>query len=365
MLEHKEHFHGSDLEKIEKIYGIKKEDIVSFSANVNPLGISGTLKKELSDNLDVITSYPDREYTDLREAIALYIGSEAKYIAVGNGSTELISIMMQITKPRHALLLAPSYSEYEHELTIAGGNYEYFELKESNNFVPDYDELIGKLTPSIDLLIMCNPNNPTSYGISRGDMSAILSHCKENNITVMVDETYVEFAPDVSDISSVSLTYEYDNLIILRGISKFFAAPGLRLGYAVSTDTQLLDTINAKKNPWTINSLAAVAGRIMFTDTEYIKATRQLILSERNKIMTFLNTKKDLKYYVPYGNFILVNILRDDITAQDVFENAIKEGLMIRNCASFQFLNEHYFRFCFMMPDDNQKLLTVIDRMFR
>ena len=103
-IEHKEHFHGSDLEKIEKIYGIKKEDITSFSANVNPLGISYKLKKELASHIDAITSYPDREYTSLRKCIADYVGTDYKNILVGNGSTELISLVIQIKKPAKALV---------------------------------------------------------------------------------------------------------------------------------------------------------------------------------------------------------------------------------------------------------------------
>lgn len=364
MLEHKEHFHGSDLELIEEKYGISKENITSFSANVNPLGISSKLRKKLCDNIDVITSYPDREYSSLREAIARYVGSTKRHIAVGNGSTELISIMMQITKPKHAILFAPSYSEYEHELECAGGKYEYYELKEENNFVPDLNELFKMITDETDLLIICNPNNPTSYAINNDVMAKILNVCQSHNTIVMVDETYVEFAPDYKHISCVALTKIYDNLVILRGISKFFAAPGLRLGYAICSDKELLRKINEKKNPWTINSLAAIAGEIMFSDEEYIKATKELINKERQKVTAFLNNIPCLKAYESFGNFILVRILNDKISANDLFETAIRKGLMIRDCSTFQFLDEHYFRFCFMSPEKNDELLNVIKETF-
>ena len=122
----------------------------------------------------------------------------------------------------------------------------------------------------------------------------------------MVDETYVEFVQDVQQITSASLTGYYNNIIILRGISKFFAAPGLRLGYAICGNTDLLKEINQRKNPWTINSLAAIAGEIMFTDEEYIKNTRTLIASERDRICKILSVCKNIKYYKPTANFILV-----------------------------------------------------------
>lgn len=216
MLKHKDHFHGSDLEKIEQIYGIRKEDIVSFSANVNPLGISPLLKKELAEHIDAITSYPDREYTSLRKSMAAYCGCDYENIVVGNGSTELISLFIQIRHPKKALILGPTYSEYEREIMLDGGTTHYYPLKESNDFVLDVDDFISHLDQDTDLLILCNPNNPTSTCICQNDMRKILDNCKIHGIYVMVDETYVEFAPDISEVSSVSLTNDYNNLVILR-----------------------------------------------------------------------------------------------------------------------------------------------------
>ena len=134
MIKHKDHFHGSDLEKIEEIYGIKKEEIVSFSANVNPLGISPLLRTELSAKIDAITTYPDREYTSLRKCIAEYCGTEYENVIVGNGSTELISLFIQIEHPKKAIVIGPTYSEYEREIALGGGTTLYYPLKEKDNF---------------------------------------------------------------------------------------------------------------------------------------------------------------------------------------------------------------------------------------
>ena len=145
-LQNKDHFHGSDLEKIEEVYGIRKEDIISFSDNVNPLGISGHLRDSLSAHLDAITTYPDREYKELRRTIAGYIGTDAEHIAVGNGSTELISLAVRVLHPAKALLPEPTYSEYEREIRLAGGELVRCELKKENRFLPDMQELEEKLT---------------------------------------------------------------------------------------------------------------------------------------------------------------------------------------------------------------------------
>lgn len=363
MIQHSDHFHGSDLETIEKIYGIHKDEILSFSANVNPLGLSLRVKEELSQNLDAITAYPDREYTSLRQTIGAYCEAPWRNVVVGNGSTELISLMIQIKRPKKALILGPTYSEYEREVSIGGGTSLYFPLEEAEDFRLNTEALSSHLNESLDLLVICNPNNPTSSAIPLRQMRRILDTCKRYDIFVMVDETYVEFAEKYDDITSVPLTHYYNNLVILRGISKFFASPGLRLGYAVTGNQDLIHAINDKKNPWTINSLAEVAGRLLFTDRDYIERTRKLVHDERIRITKALSHIEGLKVYPPLANFILVRIMQDTVDADTMFDAAIRQKMMIRNCSTFPFLDNSYFRFCFMKPEDNDRLLACIRKV--
>ncbi|TAH74948.1 MAG: aminotransferase class I/II-fold pyridoxal phosphate-dependent enzyme [Anaerolineaceae bacterium] len=360
MVRHSDHFHGSDLETIEKIYGIKKDKIISFAANVNPLGISPKLRKTLSDRIDTIMSYPDREYGSLRNQIAEYVNADIEDIIVGNGSTELISLFIQIKHPKKALIVGPTYSEYEREVSLGGGCSLYYRLEEENEFRIDIKSLEKELESDVDLLVICNPNNPTSSSITRSDMRKILDICKKKGIFVMVDETYVEFTEDIQKITCVPLTRYYNNIVILRGISKFFAAPGLRLGYAVCGNGDLLKEMNQRKNPWTINSLAAIAGEIMFTDEEYISKTRQLISKERDRICGILMDCQNIKLYNPTANFVLIKILKDSISSADLFEAAIKKGYLIRDCSTFPFLDNKFIRFCFMEPDQNDALINII-----
>ena len=359
MLQHKDHFHGSDLEKIEQIYGIKKEEIISFSANVNPLGVSPLLRETLANHIDAITTYPDREYTTLRECIASYVDTDPENILMGNGSTELISLFIQIQHPKKALIIGPTYSEYEREIALGGGASLYYPLQEEQNFALDINNFMAQLNESIDLVVICNPNNPTSGAISRRTMRKILDACKQNNIYVMVDETYVEFADNYQEITSIPLTAYYNNIFILRGTSKFFAAPGLRLGYAVTGNRDLLKSINTRKNPWTINSLAVIAGEIMFQDSSYIAQTRELIAKERSRIYQLLSQDSRCKTYPPSANFMLVRLL-DNRTSGELFDCAIREKMMIRDCSTFPFLDNKYIRFCFMQPQMNDKLISCL-----
>ena len=363
-IEGKEHFHGSDLEKIEKYFGIPKEQITGFGANVNPLGISKKMKDGLAAHIDAVTTYPDPEYTELRSHIAGYTGCRPEQILVGNGCTELISLFIQINHPKKALIVSPTYSEYEREVRLNGGEVLYYALKEENEFQLDVEDFCNALAAEqADLCVICNPNNPTSTASSPEEMRRILARCQELGIFVMIDETYVEFVPDVKAVSAVSLTNDYSNLIILRGTSKFFAAPGLRLGYAITGNMDLIREVNTRKNPWTINTLAEIAGRLMFSDIEYIEETRNLITNERNRILNILDRWDSIKYYQPQANFILLHLLKPGIDADFIFDYCIRKGLMIRNCASFPFLDNSYIRFCIMKPEQNAELLGTLSEI--
>lgn len=360
----KEHFHGSDLEKIEARYGISKDEIVQFGANVNPLGLSDRLKASLGEHLDVITGYPDREYTALRETIAEYCGCDKDHILVGNGSTELISLCIQSLSPRKAVVISPAYSEYEHELMICESRVTYYQLKEEDSFQLDPDDFLRALGNDIDMCIICNPNNPTSTSICHEQMLPILKHCHQNNIFVMIDETYVEFTENYEEVTAVPFTNDFTNLIVLRGISKFFAAPGLRLGYGITSAPSLRAAITRNQKAWSINSLAEVAARLMLTDCDYIKATRDLIFAERTRMVARLQQIPGVKVYLPTANFVLLRIMKEGKDAAGLFDLCIREKLMIRDCSTFTYLDDKYFRFCFMMPEQNEALLQCIEKYF-
>lgn len=353
-------FHGSDIEKICDYYHLKKEDITNFGSNVNPLGLSGRIKSAIAGHLDLLSSYPDREYTSLRRTISEYCNVPAEFILPGNGSSELISLLIEVLAPRHTLILGPTYSEYSRELSFSGSTQEYYHLKEEHNFELDTEDLCHALRDGYDFLILCNPNNPTSSAVSQNDLRLLLSFCREHGIFVMIDETYVEFAPDIHAVSAVPLTWDFPDMMVLRGVSKFFAAPGMRFGYGITGNTGFLKKMREKQIPWSLNSIGAFAGEMMFKDQEYIRQTRELILSERERMYREISGMPFYKTYQPYANFLLVRITENGITSFDVFERCIRAGLMIRDCSSFQCLDGEYIRFCVMMPQENTRLLNEL-----
>lgn len=360
MLQPNEQFHGSDLEKVEQLYGIRREDIHPFASNVNPLGLSPVMKQALREHLDVLTDYPDRDYKKLKEAISAYTGVEPAHILPGSGSTELIVTFIHTIKPKKTIVIEPTYSEYKRDLKEIKSEIIDFFLKEETGFRLNIKDLIAQIDDSVDMVILCNPNNPTSVCVTANEIQELAEHCKTTSTFVLIDETYVEFVKEVASVTAMPLVKDYNNLLVIRGVSKFFASPGLRLGYGCSSNMKLFRYIIRHGNPWSINSIAAYAGTVMFTDTEYINRTRELISLEQNLVCSALRSRKTIQVFPPAANFVLVKILKDNLTSSQVFEYCIKKGLMIRDCISFPGLGNQYIRFCFLNPEEDDQLVNTL-----
>lgn len=360
MINTDDHFHGSDLDCVANYYQLSKTDIVSFGANVNPMGLSPIMRNALEDNVDVIQQYPDRDYSELCQAISRYTSVNPESIVVGNGSTELISLFFQLISPKKALIVEPTYSEYRRDLDMLDCYVEEYILKEENDFKLDIADFVSKLDSSFDLVLLCNPNNPTSTAMTRSQIETILKYCEKNRTYLMVDETYIEFAENYRELTTTYLVEDYPNLIVMRGVSKFFAAPGLRLGYAFCSDYDLVSLLLAKQDPWSINSFAAFCAPYMFEDKDYMAATRNLIQAEQRLITSALCVRPTIKLFKPVANFMLLKLLKPGLTAHEVFEYCLNHGVMIRDCSDFVGLDEHFIRFCIMLPEDNDKLIRTL-----
>ena len=357
VIEHKDHFHGSDLEKIEEIYGIKKEDITSFSANVNPLGISPKLKEALAEHIDVITSYPDREYTSLRKSIARYTHTDASHIIVGNGATELISLFIQIEHPKKALIIGPSYSEYEREIELGGGTALYYPLKEANDFALDVPHFLGKLNETIDLLVICNPNNPTGILTPRSLLDQILKKAEVCGILLVLDECFLDFTDQESQ-SLIPQAVKSQHLFILKSFTKMYAIPGIRLGYGISGNKELIEKMEKSGHCWNVSVLASEAGIAALQEVEYCEQARRLICREREKLKEGL---KIFGFRVWNGQADYLFFQTPGIT--DLYERLLPYGILIRRCSNYRGLDKTHYRIAVKSPEANEKLLEVLRKV--
>ncbi len=357
------HQHCGDLDAIQNKYHIPKNEIVDFSGNINPLGFPDSVKQRLAKNLDIVCVYPDKNYTALRKAISNYTGAKVEHIVVGNGSTELISTFIKIAQAKKTLIVAPAYSEYEREVTLCGSQYCYFALEEKQQFCLNVSKLISALTSEIGLLILCNPNNPTGTIVTKIQLEEILQHCSKNNISVMIDETYMEFCENLEECCAIPLAEKFDNLFVIRGTSKFFAAPGIRLGYGISSNAVFLETLKQNQDPWSVNSIAAFAGELLFSDKEFIQQTKTLISTERKRCIEQLRQFQNMTVYASSSNFILMKLQTNAINSHKIFEKLIQKKLLVRDASSFAFLDDTFLRFCIRMPEQNTALLQQLKEL--
>lgn len=353
--------HGANVFEIAKDEGIKIEDIKDFSSNINPLGPSKKALNSLKDNLNLLSTYPDVDYLDLREAISTYASCKRENIVLGLGSTEILRDTIYYLAPKTAMILSPCYSEYERELRKISSHIDEYKLEEKNDFKINLDQIINTINEkNIDFLIFANPNNPTGTILKNSEVERIL---RETSARVLVDETYIEFT-DMDVFSSSSLTKIYDNLVVVRGTSKFFALPGIRLGYGLTSNEGLLKFFKDKEVLWQINSVAEICGKVMFSDKAYLDKVYDFIRSRRENFYEELAGIENLKAYESFGNFILVKILKGP-DARILREKLMKKGLVVRNCESFKNLDKSYFRFCILDDDANERLIENLKEIYQ
>lgn len=338
---------------------LEQYDTILYNANLNPMGVPETVTKALSENLDAVVRYPGDYYGNLKSAIAVYLKCDADHVALANGSADLLHKYAIAVAPKKAMVLVPTFSQYEAVLNVHGCEMSYYELEEAKNFEFDLADFVSKLDSSLDMIIIGNPNNPTSQIISRDDMETLAAVCRELDIFLVIDEMYIEFTEDYEKLTCVPLVEEYNNIAVLRSVSKFFAVPGLRLAYAIMNNKEYMKAIETKV-PTDISSLTAVACLTMFRDTKYIEESRSQIYTERNLIYSAMAPSKKVKLYKPYANFMLVKLLDVEVTAEKIVDACRLKGIMIRNCGNIKGLDNRYIRFCFMKPSQNDLLVNTI-----
>ena len=339
---------------------IGQVETVRADLNMNPLGIPESVTRAIADNMKQLSVYPDNTTKKLKEAISSYTGAPADDIIAGSSSYEFVKILCEFTSPKKAILITPGAQNYEKLLSMNGCDITYYEAPEEDDFNIDIADFISKLSEDIDIVFISNPNGTTSQIIDSESMEFIAKICDGNGITLVVDEEYMDFVDDISANSAISLTSAYENIVVLRNTTKFFAVPGLRLAYMVTSNPVLKKTLEITGLPFAIGKLVEAAGTAMFNDEKYIADSRELIRTERSLVYSALSTHKSIKLYRPSANFILIKLKKSDISAGDVVEHCLPKGLYIRSCADIRGLDNKYIRFCFMNPKQDDQLVNTI-----
>ena len=381
-------FHGGNIYKVFREKNLK--EILDYSSNINPYGIPESLKKRITENLEILERYPDPDYVELREKLAHLNNVNMSDIVLGNGATEIIFLFMKVINPKKILIVSPTFGEYERAVKAVGTSrnsidlscsddnknienkeieIEYFELKESDDFKLNIGNLKNELEKKYDLLIICNPNNPTGKFLKLAQTEEILKECNKYDTKLFIDEAFIEFLADGMKKSIINTEENKKNLFVTRAFTKFFAIPGLRLGYGMYFDKELEQKISEKKEPWSVNNIAEMAGLTVLDDTEYIEKTLKWITKEKIYMYEKLNEISGIKVYETEVNFITGKIdeklFLEGLNVKILREKMLEQGILIRDASNFKFLDERFFRLAIKDRASNDRVIEAMKEIFQ
>ena len=337
---------------------------LDYSANINPLGLAASVRQAMIQSLELVIHYPDVEAYELKQAISLRYAIQSTMITVGNGAVELLYVLCHVIKPHTALVMAPTFSEYERAAYGAGAKVFYYSLSAEKDFAVDIAALlcqIKSLQP--DIVFLCNPNNPTGTLMKLEEIAAIASAAAELQSFVVVDESFLDFLV-LADWTCQSLLKNFSNIIIAHSLTKFYAVPGLRLGFALASES-LTKELHASKDPWNVNSIAQCAGVAALADVDYAERSRTYLKQEKNIFYQALLLIPGIKPYPPAVNYILIDISHSGFTASELRQAMIKRQILIRDCSNYQGLGNAYVRLAVKCHEQNQLVIQALQSIIK
>jgi len=337
--------------------------VLEFSGPINFLGPSPKAVEAVQQYAKLIKYYPDPNPVEFKAEVAKYVGHgvEKENIILGNGSIELIYAITEIL-PRgfNAVIPVPSFSEYEKAALRVDSKPMFVQLPE--NFALETEKIKKAVTDDTKIMYICNPHSPSGTLYNREALLELGDFCHKKGVIFSVDENYVEFADKGQDTTLAGMVKEYENLFVIRSVTKFYGMAGIRLGYGIATP-ELVKKLEDVRLPWSINSLASCATLAAFNDTDFIENTKRIIAKERAELARSLNEIECLHVYPSVTNFVLVKIVNRKTTSTKLKDSLAKEGILIRDCCTFVGLDDSYFRITVRSATDNQKLVKTIKQI--
>ena len=339
--------HGGDV--------YKNKVTLDFSANVNPLGTPEPVKEAIRLAADEIDRYPDPYCTALCERLSALHGVSPDAILCGNGAAELIFSFVSALSPKAALLPVPSFAEYETALQANGVSITYYPLLREESFAVT-PRILDAITDSTGLLLLCSPNNPTGRSVDRALMRRILDRCRETGTWLFLDECFW----DLTDPNKAFLLEDDlvngDRMLLLHAFTKAYGMAGVRLGYAVSKNRELLSRMSETVQPWNVSTLAQRAGLAALDCPDWPENARALFKVEKAYL---INALAGLGVSVLYGdaNFLLLS------GVPTLYEGLLKKGILVRDCENYRGLEKGDVRIAVRTHAENQALIAAISEV--
>jgi threonine-phosphate decarboxylase len=338
--------HGARLSESAQVVGKRTDELLDFSVNLNPLG-PPKLRTVFSAAYNSISNYPDNRYPGLKKAAAEYFHVSPDNIVPGNGSSELIRLLAQtiIESGDKVLIPTPTFSEYEFQCKLFGAVIEFV----------DFSRIMNIQIDNFKAIFLCNPNNPTGKLLHRKDVISLAQKCASSGVFLIVDEAFIELCDPLESVADIAASNDF--VIVLRSVTKTFAVPGLRIGFAVASP-EFARLLNNIRLHWNMNSIAAeVCEKLLGDSQDYLTMSLALLKREREWLSSKLKAFRGFKPYPSDTNFILVDLGDFGLGSVELTQRMLRQGIIIRECTSFD-LNNH-IRVAVRKRSENRKLIAA------
>lgn len=344
--------HGGDWAGYQAEYGCQPLD---FSANISPLGLPKGIQQAIIDAIPHADRYPDPLCRALTAAIAEKEGISQTALLCGNGAADLIFRVVAALRPKKALLPAPCFAEYEQALGTVDCEVKRYFLPEEKDFHLDTD-FLENITADIDMVFLCEPNNPTGLTSERELLLRILEKCKAVGAVLVLDECFNDFLEQPEAHTMQAALEEYPNLLILKAFTKMYAMAGVRLGYCLCADAALLEKMRQAGQPWAVSSLAQAAGLAALQENAYVQAVRKLITTERFWLQEELQ-RLGLRIIAGEANYILFQSKTELILPMK------QRGILLRSCGNYHGLDDTWYRIAVRTHAENERLIAAMQEV--
>jgi threonine-phosphate decarboxylase len=340
--------------------------ILDFSASINPLGPSRQAVRVLATEAALIPHYPDPDCVSLKRAIQRRWHIPPGWIVVGNGSTELIDIIPRALSFRSALIVGPTYTEYAHAVSRAGGLTSMIIAKKEDDYRPPLEQVTRRLSrqlrgrKTIDAVFLCHPNSPTGQPAPPHDLQALFAAADRAAVWLVVDESFIDYCQALTCLPQLR---RYPRLVILRSFTKFYGLPGLRIGYSVSSPA-VAARLKQFQPPWSVNAMAQRAAEVAIADAAHARRCLACVARERAHLMTQLSSLDGLAVIPSSANFLLVE-LPPPFSSRVVTAELRRRGLLVRDCSFLKGCTPRMIRIAVRTRRDNARLLAAFRGILR
>ncbi len=340
----KKMIHGGDI--------YRHPDMIDFSSNCNPFGPPQSVQDAICRAAGQIGHYPDVQCSLLRDALSAKLHVPGAWIFFGNGAAEVIFAAVTALKPKKALLPAPTFAEYAQALETVGCEIQYEQTAEADGFALPMD-FAEQITEDIDMVFLCNPNNPTGNLLSREETERVIRRAGALGCTVVLDECFLDFVENPDEFSMLGELAAYPHVILLKAFTKLYAMAGVRLGYGISSNPAIIEKLERSVQPWNVSLLAQAAGLAALAEDAYVRESLTTLRAERAYLLQALE-KLGCRTYASQANYIF---FRGETTLGEKLRAA---GFLVRDCSNYAGLGKGYYRVAVRLHEDNVKLVQAL-----